>query len=130
LSQQPFGHAHCGWTEVQAFATHVLLLVAQTAHVPPPVPHAQSESPGWHCLTTSTHPLQVPPSQTCVFGLQAAPFVPQSWHGAPPRPHIATSVPGWQVELWSKHPLHGPATQAPAVQTRAVAVQFWQGRPL
>jgi hypothetical protein len=39
-------------------ALHVALLMVQSAHAPPPVPHALSDSPPWHALVESQQPPQ------------------------------------------------------------------------
>jgi hypothetical protein len=96
-AHEPGVHAHAPATQA--------CVLAQPAHIAPPVPHAPTSLPGWHTPFASQQPFgQVDLLQTHAPPTHAVPL-PQVAHARPPVPHAPTIVPGWHMPLPSQQPL-------------------------
>ena len=93
---------------------HVWPLSVQSAHAPPPVPHAMSCGVRTHAPVESQQPalhvvaLHVDPASAgthCPAPLQTCPVAVQSAHAAPHRPHSLSIHLVTQVPVWSQHPV-------------------------
>jgi len=93
-SQQPLGQLHPALVPHDPPA-HFPPWSAQTWHLAPPVPHAQSESPAWQLPKRSVQPAHDGDDlQACVCASQVPPLVVQFTQVAAPPPQASSAVPG------------------------------------